>query len=109
MRITALVLALVLPLSALASRPAKRFYNSHDYYVLEHDPSADASLDECAQSLGVEIVEQAGELRNHWLVRTAKPALSERIYAKYGKDYISNKYPDKKGIRKQRTDHRRKC
>ena len=78
MRITALVLALVLPLSALASRPAKRFYNSHDYYVLEHDPSADASLDECAQSLGVEIVEQAGELRNHWLVRTAKPALSER-------------------------------
>lgn len=78
MRLSALVLAFLLHSSVFASRPAKRHYNTHEYYVLEHDPSADASLDECARTLGVEIVEQAGELRNHWLVRTAKPQLSSR-------------------------------
>jgi kexin len=77
MRLSGLIVALLLN-SALAARSAKRFYDTHDYYVLEHDPSAAASLAECAEALGVEIVEQAGELLNHWLVRTSKPPLSAR-------------------------------
>lgn len=67
-----LLLGLLLPSVLATSRPAKRYYATYDYYVLEHDPSADASLDECAKTLGVEVVEQAGELQNYWLVRTAK-------------------------------------
>ncbi|KDQ61170.1 hypothetical protein JAAARDRAFT_124899 [Jaapia argillacea MUCL 33604] len=67
-----LVLLLLAPQALLASSPAKRFYSSHDYYVLEHDPLAGASLEQCAHALGVEIVEQAGELRDHWLVRVPK-------------------------------------
>ncbi|KAI0705889.1 peptidase S8/S53 domain-containing protein [Cytidiella melzeri] len=78
MRFTTILLALLLQHSVFAARPAKRHYNTHDYYVLEHDPSGDASLDECAGALGVELVEQAGELQNHYLVRTTKPLLSER-------------------------------
>lgn len=54
-----------------AISPAKRFYDKYDYYVLEHTPSA-ATLEEVARSLNVELVEQAGELRNHWLVRAEK-------------------------------------
>lgn len=68
-----LPLTLILAIqSVLALQPAKRHYNTHDYYVLEHDPLAGASLAECAGALGVEVVEQAGELANHWLVRVAK-------------------------------------
>ncbi|KAJ8496835.1 hypothetical protein ONZ51_g888 [Trametes cubensis] len=58
--------------SVLALAPAKRYYDTHDYYVLEHDPRAGASLAECARTLGVEVVEQAGELADHWLVRIPK-------------------------------------
>ena len=71
MRLLPFTLALVIQ-SVLAVTPAKRFYNTHDYYVLEHDPLAGASLAEVAGTLGVEVVEQAGELANHWLVRVAK-------------------------------------
>ena len=56
----------------LGARPTKRFYHTHDYYVLEHDPRTGASLEDCARALGVEVVEQAGELVNHWLVRVPK-------------------------------------
>lgn len=70
-----LPLALVLLLSqffVLGARPAKRFYHTHDYYVLEHDPNAGASLEDCARALGVEVVERAGELVDYWLVRIPK-------------------------------------
>ena len=68
-----LPLALLLVIqSVLAVRPAKRHYTTHDYYVIEHNPLAGASLAECAGALGVEIVEQAGELADHWLVRVPK-------------------------------------
>ena len=67
-----LILALLAYEPALAARPAKRHYTTHDYYVLEHNPNAGASLAETARSLGVEVVEQAGELRDHWVVRTPK-------------------------------------
>ena len=70
-----LPLTLVLLLShsfVLGTRPTKRFYHSHDYYVLEHDPHTGASLEDCVRALGVEVIEQAGELVNHWLVRIPK-------------------------------------
>jgi kexin len=67
-----LILVLLASQSTFASRPAKRSYSTHDYYVLEHHPSAGASLEECATALGVQLVEQAGELKNHWLLRTEK-------------------------------------
>lgn len=70
-----LPIALVLLLShsfVFGARPTKRFYQTHDYYVLEHDPHAGASLEDCARALGVEVVEQAGELVNTWLVRIPK-------------------------------------
>ena len=60
--------------------PAKRFYDTHNYYVLEQrsDTTAAASLTEVARSLGVEIVERAGELEDTWLVRTLKPEFEAR-------------------------------
>ncbi|KAF8211833.1 peptidase S8/S53 domain-containing protein [Mycena galopus ATCC 62051] len=64
---------LFLLLTPAFATPAKRFYNSHNYYVLEHDPSTGASLNDVVRALGVEVVEQAGELVNHWLVRVEKP------------------------------------
>lgn len=78
MRLAGLALVLLLHHTVQAARPVKRHYATHDYYVLEHDPAADASLDECAAALGVEIVEQAGELEHHWLVRAEKDALARR-------------------------------
>ncbi|THH29587.1 hypothetical protein EUX98_g4596 [Antrodiella citrinella] len=74
----ALLFALLLHDQVLAARPAKRHYTTHDYYVIEHVPTAaGASLAEVARSLGVEVVEQAGELRDHWLVRSPKPPLQQ--------------------------------
>ncbi|KAI0672841.1 peptidase S8/S53 domain-containing protein [Trametes maxima] len=68
-----LPLSLILAIqSALALAPTKRHYDTHDYYVLEYDPLAGASLAECAGTLGVEVVEQAGEFADHWLVRIPK-------------------------------------
>jgi kexin len=63
--------------SVLGAIPAKRSYDTHNYYVVEHDPQVNlgASLADVAHTLGVEVVEQAGELRNHWLVRTEKPRM----------------------------------
>ncbi|KAH9930758.1 peptidase S8/S53 domain-containing protein [Fomitopsis serialis] len=66
-----LILALLAFDSVFATH-AKRDYSLHDYYVLEHSPLAGASLADCARALGVEVVEQAGQLQNHWLVRAAK-------------------------------------
>ncbi|KAF7295494.1 PHOMO B domain-containing protein [Mycena indigotica] len=69
---------LLLAHTILASRPAKRFYDTHNYYVLEHDPHTGIPLSDAAKALGVEVVEQAGELANHWLVRVEKPPLNAR-------------------------------
>ncbi|KAH9843157.1 peptidase S8/S53 domain-containing protein [Rhodofomes roseus] len=66
-----LILALLAYDSVFATA-AKRDYSTYDYYVLEHNPLADASLADCASALGVEIMERAGELQNHWLVRAEK-------------------------------------
>lgn len=64
--------ALLLP-TTFAATPARRSYDTHHYYVIEHIPHISlASLDDVLQTLGVELVERAGELANHWLVRTPK-------------------------------------
>lgn len=56
-----------------AAIPAKRYYDTHTYYALEHRPSDfGASLDEVAEALGVQVVERAGELQDVWLVRTSR-------------------------------------
>lgn len=64
--------------SVLASKLTKRHYATHNYYVLEHNPLAGVSLAEAARALGVEVVEQAGQLANHWLVRAEKPPIHKR-------------------------------
>ncbi|EJU05150.1 hypothetical protein DACRYDRAFT_113341 [Dacryopinax primogenitus] len=67
------LIALLLLPSTLAVQPQPRTYDSHDYYVIEHIPSASSSsIHECFQALGVELVEQVGELRDHWLVKVPK-------------------------------------
>ncbi|KZT39745.1 hypothetical protein SISSUDRAFT_984412 [Sistotremastrum suecicum HHB10207 ss-3] len=53
-------------------------YNTHQYYVLEHDPSSHATPHQCAHALGAELVERLGELDNHWIVRTPKLRLEGR-------------------------------
>ena len=55
--------------------PAKRSYDTHHYYVVELHARAGDNVDprDVADSLGAEFVERAGELKNHWLVRSEKP------------------------------------
>lgn len=55
-----------------ASAKTRLDWDVHDHFVLQHDPKGPASLTECCNALGLELVEQVGELENHWLVRTQK-------------------------------------
>jgi kexin len=75
-----LIVALLAHHPVLGLTPAKRSYLTHNYYVLEHDPLASpgTSLADIARALGVEVVEPAGELLHHWLVRIIKPDLAIR-------------------------------
>jgi kexin len=68
-----LILVLLVHQSISSTPPLKRSYSTHDYFVLEHIPSlGGASLHECTSELGVELVDRVGELRDFWLVRSAK-------------------------------------
>lgn len=58
--------------------PVKREYRTHNYYVVEHDVSTGASIADVAKQLGVEVVEQLGELRDFWVVRSPKLDLEAR-------------------------------
>jgi len=69
--------AFLLLQTVLGAFPAKRFYDTHNYYAIEHDSNL-ASLDDVLRALGLELVEQAGELKNHWLVRTLKKQHNSR-------------------------------
>ncbi|PPQ71410.1 hypothetical protein CVT24_012228 [Panaeolus cyanescens] len=51
-----------------SSHPKQRSYDTHNYYVLHYTGSG-ASLAEVLHALDVELVEQAGQLQDHWLVR----------------------------------------
>jgi kexin len=61
-------------ISSVTAKPARREYASHAYYVLEHEPQSGLSVEESARALGVEVVDRAGELQDHWLVRTPHTA-----------------------------------
>lgn len=75
-----LLLTILAQQPVIGSIPSRRSYLTHTYYVLEHDPLAipSASLASVAEALGVEVIEQAGELQNHWLVRAEKFVLTAR-------------------------------
>ncbi|KAG6814587.1 hypothetical protein H0H92_000116 [Tricholoma furcatifolium] len=73
----ALLLALV-HYSAATLAPAKRSYDTHNYYVIEHDPLGGASLHDVTMALGVDFIEQVGHLLNVFLVRAEKPQLTSR-------------------------------
>ena len=85
-----LLLALLASQSTFAATPTKRYYSTYDYYVLEHHPGAGASVVECAKALGVELVEQAGELQNLWVIRTEKRDMLSRGTS--GTDHVLNKF-----------------
>lgn len=55
-----------------AKRPVKRRFSTYDYYHLEHDPTTGVSVESCAHALGAEVVEQVGELSNHWVLQVQK-------------------------------------
>lgn len=63
-------------LLGISATPTKRTYATHNYYVLRHNPSltSRASLDDVIRALNVELVEQAGELQDHWIVKQLKDA-----------------------------------
>jgi len=69
--------------------PAKRHYDTHNYYVVEHDVSAGGAISDVAKALGVEVVEQLGELRDLWLVRS--PKLDQELEAR-GLDPVLDAY-----------------
>ena len=73
-----------------ATLPTKPSYDTHNYYVLAHNSQLDsysgASLADVTAALGVELVEQVGELQDHWLVRQSKP--EGDIVARDGTDQV---------------------
>lgn len=76
--------------------PEKRTYDTHDYYVFRHDPTnpLGATISEVVQALGVELVERAGELEDHWLVRRIKPTGS--LAARDSTDPVLSTYQELK-------------
>lgn len=83
-----LCLLLAVPIQAATSSrtPQPRTYATHDYYVLELEPGADPRT--LAHALGTELVEQVGELADHWLLRAAK----ERAARRDGADAVVARY-----------------
>lgn len=77
------LLALAPLLVSSASQPARRDYATLDYYVLEHDPSSSVPVEEVASALGLELVERAGELRDHWLLSVPKS-----VFKRDGGDHV---------------------
>lgn len=59
-------------LSHHAVHAIRHSFDTHDYYVLEHNPRIGPSLSQVARRLGVQVVERAGELDNFWVVRVPK-------------------------------------
>lgn len=84
-----ILLASFLHYSMGATPPTKPSYDTHNYYVLAHNSRLDssgASLADVTTALGVELVEQVGELHDHWLVRQSKP--EGDIFARDGTDQV---------------------
>jgi len=67
------ILGALLPLLISAQQtPHRPEFSLFNYYVLEFDPYSLALLSDAASALGVEVIEQVGQLRDHWLVRSPK-------------------------------------
>jgi kexin len=67
-----LLLSSLIHYSTGAISPTKPCYDTYNYYVLGHNSQLGASLDDVTVALGVELVQQVGELQDHWLVRQLK-------------------------------------
>lgn len=65
-------------LSHRAVYAIRHSFDTHDYYVLEHNPHG-PSLSQVARRLGVQVVERAGELDNFWVVRVPKQPSSSSL------------------------------
>lgn len=82
-----LCLLLVVPaVEGAARQPQRRTYDTHDYYVLEMQPGLEPNV--LAHALGTELVEQVGELADHWLLRVPK----ERLERREGADAVLDRY-----------------
>ncbi|KIM30986.1 hypothetical protein M408DRAFT_7406 [Serendipita vermifera MAFF 305830] len=75
MRLAQLLL-LLSPVLQASSRPSRKTYDTHDYYVIHHNPAHGHSPQDSAAALGTEFVEQVGELKDHYLVRIEKSSAS---------------------------------
>ncbi|KAJ7685493.1 peptidase S8/S53 domain-containing protein [Mycena polygramma] len=73
----------------LVSASSIRNYETHNYYVVEHD-AQHASLAAVSRALGVEVIDRAGELPNHWLVRA--PKFSGKIVGREERDHVLEAY-----------------
>lgn len=80
-------------LALAATTPTKRFYDTHAYYAIEYlqDPTSGISLVQVLDALGVEAVEQAGELHNTWLVRVPHSEFEARDDGS-NEDIVINRY-----------------
>jgi hypothetical protein len=67
-----LSLLLSLFLESEASSLDKREFDLYDYFVLEHEPASGVPLHDVLEPLGLELVEKAGQLKDHWLLRRLK-------------------------------------
>ena len=77
---------LFLLLSHHAVRALRHSFETHDYYVLEHDPHVGPSLSQVASRLSVQVVERVGELDNLWVVRIPKQPPSTSFRERDGND-----------------------
>jgi kexin len=57
-----------------SSRPARRSYNTHDYYVIHLENGT--TPEESAAALNAEFVEPVGELDDYYLIRVKKRTVS---------------------------------
>lgn len=80
------VLALAASCTTLsdARKPTPKTYDTHDYYVLEHNPAHGLSPHQCAQALGAQLIEQVGELKNHYVVSVPKSTRDSSLYLPRG-------------------------
>ena len=85
-----ILLSSLIHYSTCANSPLKPCYDTYNYYVLGHNSQlssfSGASLDDVIAALGVELVEQVGELQDYWLVRQLKP--DGDIIARDGTDLV---------------------
>lgn len=72
-----------------AHRPAKRSYDTHSYYVMQLTEGSDEhEAQVLAGMLGAELVEQVGELKDHWLLRAPFDLKTKRAIQNEGQQGV---------------------